>query len=120
MHTFDGALLKLDGMIDKADGTKLKIVKPGASSSAPPFDVIAAKAVLVAGEESVEATAKTPDAAMALSKREPPTAPEAAGVEATAALAGADSSSKATRITKPTSVTQEMRSVEDDEGEKGP
>ena len=28
MHTFDDRLLKLDGIIDKSDGTKLKICKP--------------------------------------------------------------------------------------------
>jgi hypothetical protein len=29
MHTFDDKILALDGLIDKPDGTKLKICKPG-------------------------------------------------------------------------------------------
>jgi len=37
MHTFDGALLNLDGKIDKADGTKLKICKPEAGAPLPLF-----------------------------------------------------------------------------------
>jgi predicted nucleic acid-binding protein len=38
MHTFDGALLKLDEKIDKADGTKLRIFKPRTEGSAPLFE----------------------------------------------------------------------------------
>ncbi|MHC2247846.1 type II toxin-antitoxin system VapC family toxin [Bradyrhizobium elkanii] len=38
MHTFDGKLLGLNGKLDKADGTKLKICKPGPLTSAPLFD----------------------------------------------------------------------------------
>jgi hypothetical protein len=34
MHTFDDRLIKLDGLIGKADGTKLKICRPDAG--APP------------------------------------------------------------------------------------
>ncbi len=37
MHTFDDRLLKLDGLIDKADGTKLKICKPEAGVSSAPL-----------------------------------------------------------------------------------
>lgn len=40
MHTFDDRLLKLDGFIDKADGTKLKICKPNAG--APPAPLLEA------------------------------------------------------------------------------
>jgi predicted nucleic acid-binding protein len=40
MHTFDDRLLKLDGLIDKADGTKLKICKPDAG--APPAPLLEA------------------------------------------------------------------------------
>ena len=37
MHTFDEALLKLNGVIDKADGTKLKVCKPDVSAPIPPL-----------------------------------------------------------------------------------
>ena len=37
MHTFDDRLLKLDGLIDKADGTKLKICKPDAGAPPAPL-----------------------------------------------------------------------------------
>jgi predicted nucleic acid-binding protein len=40
MHTFDDRLLKLDGLIDKADGTNLKICKPDAG--APPAPLLEA------------------------------------------------------------------------------
>jgi hypothetical protein len=40
MHTFDTKLLSLDGKLDKADGTKLKICKPGPFSSAPLLDLL--------------------------------------------------------------------------------
>jgi predicted nucleic acid-binding protein len=40
MHTFDDRLLALDGAIDKADGTKLKICKPDAG--APPAPLLEA------------------------------------------------------------------------------
>jgi predicted nucleic acid-binding protein len=40
MHTFDDRLLGLDGVIDKADGTKLKICKPDAG--APPAPLLEA------------------------------------------------------------------------------
>jgi predicted nucleic acid-binding protein len=40
MHTFDDRLLRLDGLIDKADGTKLKICKPDAG--APPAPLLEA------------------------------------------------------------------------------
>jgi hypothetical protein len=36
-HTFDRRLLDLDGLIDKADGTKLKICKPDAGASPAPL-----------------------------------------------------------------------------------
>lgn len=43
-QTFDDRLLKLDGLIDKADGTKLKICKPDAGASpAPLLDAMHAK-----------------------------------------------------------------------------
>jgi hypothetical protein len=38
LHTFDGDLLRLSGMIDKSDGTKLKIVKPDTSQTQGLFD----------------------------------------------------------------------------------
>lgn len=38
MHTFDLKLLGLNGKLDKADGTKLKICKPGPLTSAPLFE----------------------------------------------------------------------------------
>lgn len=38
MHTFDDKLLALDGKIDKADGTKLRICKP--SMGGPPLPLI--------------------------------------------------------------------------------
>ena len=37
MHTFDDRLIKLDGLIDKADGTKLKICKPDAGAPPAPL-----------------------------------------------------------------------------------
>ena len=37
MHTFDDRLLKLDDLIDKADGTKLKICKPDAGAAPAPL-----------------------------------------------------------------------------------
>jgi predicted nucleic acid-binding protein len=37
MHTFDDRLIKLDGLIDKADRTKLKICKPDAGSPPAPL-----------------------------------------------------------------------------------
>jgi predicted nucleic acid-binding protein len=37
MHTFDDRLLKLDGLIDKVDGTKLKICKPDAGALPAPL-----------------------------------------------------------------------------------
>jgi predicted nucleic acid-binding protein len=37
MHTFDDRLLALNGAIDKADGTKLKICKPDAGAPAAPL-----------------------------------------------------------------------------------
>jgi predicted nucleic acid-binding protein len=37
MHTFDDALLALDGRLDKDDGTKLKICKPSAGDPTPLF-----------------------------------------------------------------------------------
>jgi hypothetical protein len=37
MHTSDGVLLDLDGKIDKADGTKLKICKPQIGGPTPLF-----------------------------------------------------------------------------------
>jgi predicted nucleic acid-binding protein len=37
MHTFDDRLIKLDGLIDKADGTKLKICKPDARAPLAPL-----------------------------------------------------------------------------------
>ena len=44
MHTFDDHLLKLDGKIDKADGTKLKICKPDPGGPpAPLLDAMKAK-----------------------------------------------------------------------------
>jgi predicted nucleic acid-binding protein len=43
MHTFDDKLLDLDGRIDKADGTKLKICKPGMANPAPLIKVMDAK-----------------------------------------------------------------------------
>lgn len=36
-HSFDGRLLKLDGRIDKADGTKLKICKPDSIGAPVPL-----------------------------------------------------------------------------------
>ena len=45
MHTFDERLLKLDGKLDKADGTKLKVCKPDPGGSpAPLLDAMKAKA----------------------------------------------------------------------------
>jgi len=38
MHTFDDKLLALDGMIDKADGTRLRICKP--SLGGPPLPLL--------------------------------------------------------------------------------
>jgi len=40
MHSFDGRLLDLDGLLDKADGTKLKICKP--NSGVPPGPLLKA------------------------------------------------------------------------------
>jgi len=40
LHTFDGKLLDLDGVLDKSDGTKLKICKP--DPGAPPAPLLAA------------------------------------------------------------------------------
>jgi len=37
MHTFDDRLLRLNGLIDKADGTKLKICKPDAGAAPAPL-----------------------------------------------------------------------------------
>lgn len=37
MHTFDDRLLTLDGLIDKADGTKLKIRRPDAGAPPAPL-----------------------------------------------------------------------------------
>lgn len=37
MHTFDGKLLALDGVVDKPDGTKLKICKPDAGAAPAPL-----------------------------------------------------------------------------------
>lgn len=37
MHTFDRVLLVLDGLIDKKDGTKLKICKPDAGTAPAPL-----------------------------------------------------------------------------------
>ncbi|WP_338834591.1 type II toxin-antitoxin system VapC family toxin [Bradyrhizobium septentrionale] len=37
MHTFDDALLALDGRLDKDDGTKLEICKPSAGDPTPLF-----------------------------------------------------------------------------------
>jgi hypothetical protein len=37
MHTFDNRLLALDGTIDKADGTKLKICKPDPGGKTAPL-----------------------------------------------------------------------------------
>jgi hypothetical protein len=37
LHTFDDEVLKLNGLISKADGSKLKIVKPDTSAPAPLF-----------------------------------------------------------------------------------
>jgi predicted nucleic acid-binding protein len=37
MHTFDRNLINLDGMVDKADGTKLKICKPDPGGPAAPL-----------------------------------------------------------------------------------
>ena len=37
MHTFDDKLLGLDGLIDKLDGTKLKICKPDPGGPAAPL-----------------------------------------------------------------------------------
>jgi predicted nucleic acid-binding protein len=46
MHTFDDKLLNLDGLIDKADGTKLKICKPDPGGPpAPLLDAIKANPV---------------------------------------------------------------------------
>jgi hypothetical protein len=43
-HTFDDKLLRLNGLIDKSDGTKLKICKPDAGASpAPLLDAIHAQ-----------------------------------------------------------------------------
>jgi predicted nucleic acid-binding protein len=60
MHTFDRDLLKHDGMIDKPDGTKLKIVKPDTSSPAPLLEEAAKPAPTVA-DLSPEAKAPIPD-----------------------------------------------------------
>jgi len=35
MHTFDKKLLDMDGLVDKADGTKLKICKPDVGEPLP-------------------------------------------------------------------------------------
>lgn len=37
MHTFDARLLGLDGVIDKSDGTRLKICKPDAGGPPAPL-----------------------------------------------------------------------------------
>jgi hypothetical protein len=37
MHTFDDALLRLDGRVDRPDGTKLKICKPSPGGTIPPL-----------------------------------------------------------------------------------
>jgi predicted nucleic acid-binding protein len=37
LHTFDRGLLALDGQVDKIDGTRLKICKPGPSGPVPPL-----------------------------------------------------------------------------------
>lgn len=37
MHTFDHTLLNLDGLIDKSDGSKLKICKPNPGGPAMPL-----------------------------------------------------------------------------------
>ena len=37
MHTFDDKLIDLDGLLDKRDGTKLKICKPTAGDPTPLF-----------------------------------------------------------------------------------
>ena len=37
MHTFDDRLLKLDGLIDKVDGAKLKICKPDVGGPPAPL-----------------------------------------------------------------------------------
>jgi hypothetical protein len=37
MHTFDDRLLGMDGIIDKSDGTKLKICKPDAGGPPAPL-----------------------------------------------------------------------------------
>lgn len=51
MHTFDDRLLKLNGLIDKADGTKLRICKP---------DAIAAPAPLLEGVHAKEEKKQAP------------------------------------------------------------
>ena len=38
MHTFDGKLLAMDGLVDKPDGSKLKICKPG--QGGPPLPLL--------------------------------------------------------------------------------
>jgi predicted nucleic acid-binding protein len=49
MHTFDGALLRLNGVLNKTDGTKLKIVKPDTSVPAPLLEEAAKSASVSAG-----------------------------------------------------------------------
>jgi predicted nucleic acid-binding protein len=50
MHTFDGRLLDLNGVIDKSDGTKLRIRKP--DPGGPPAPLLDAMKEGSAGEEA--------------------------------------------------------------------
>ena len=70
MHTFDDGLLALNGRVDKADGTKLKIMKPDAATPMPLFDKATAAPssdLLVDAADSTPAPETTAFAERALS-----------------------------------------------------
>jgi hypothetical protein len=65
MHTFDMRLLNLDGLIDKIDGTKLKICKPDVGGPVAPL-----LAAMQSGTPNAAPAENTPQPA-------PPDEPEA-------------------------------------------
>ena len=99
LHTFDDGVLKLDGLISKSDGSKLKIVKPDTSAPAPLFAAAAAARSDVgpdaAGKDS------SPTVAAPVTPKETPAEKSAENV---AALVAGKATTDATPITPPSEV----------------
>jgi len=101
MHTFDDDLLKLDGRVQKVDGTNLKICKP--AMGGPPLPLLESPAEDSAGEEGRRADENSP------------AVEEDAAAIRTCAKGGANAETSARETAEEELTEDQIEALEDDE-----